>query len=283
MEHSGVFSPYECVSIRIGEETGNLNHVLEQLAVYYYKRIALKRQLTKVFSYPVFVILLSLGVVYFMMRYIVPMFSVIFKRFGSELPAMTQKVVFLSDVFVAYSPIVLIGMLVFFIVAFSQRKKVWFRRITGNMILRIPFFGDMIRKVYLSRFCQSMEMLVSSKTNLLEALELVEQMIGFYPLETAIHQIRGEVARGEKLSQCMSRHAIFDKKLISLIKVAEEVNALEDMFGKLNKQYTEEVDHRTATLGTIMEPLLMVVIGSIVGFILIALYLPMFNLGGAIK
>lgn len=280
---SGYFSPYEYFSIKIGEETGNLSSILNELSIYFQKRVLLKRQLSKVFSYPLFVISLSVGVVYFMMKYIVPMFGTIFKRFGGELPEMTKKVIWLSDFVSAYSSWFFGSLFIIIALLYWQRKKTWFRRYSANILLRIPFFGALIRKVYIARFCQSMQLLISSHTSLTEALEMVEQMIGFYPLEQAIRQLKSDIIKGESLSKSMQKHPIFDRKMISLIKVAEEVNQMDLMFQKLSKQYSEEVDHKTATIGSIMEPALMLFIGSIVGFILIALYMPMFNLGNTIK
>ena len=283
LEESGEFSPYEFFSIRIGEETGGLAEVLQEMAKYYAKRIELKRQLVKVFSYPVFVIVLAFGVVYFMMRYIVPMFGTIFKRFGSELPGMTKKVIALSDFMVEWSPLFFTSLFALILFFYLQRKKTWFRKFTGYAVLKIPFFGDLIRKVYLARLCQSLQLLVASRTNLTDALAMVEQMIGFYPLEEALQTMRADLLKGQKLSTSMAKFPVFDQKMVSLIKVAEEVNQLSEMFQKLSTQYSSDVDHRTGTLGSVMEPVLMILIGGIVGFILIALYLPMFNLGGMIK
>lgn len=283
LKASGYFSPYEYFSVKIGEETGNLSSILSELAHYFQKRIALKRQLSKVFSYPIFVISLAIGVVYFMMKYIVPMFGTIFKRFGGELPGMTKNVIWMSDMVSSYSGYFFGSIILVVLLLYFQRKKEWFRKYSSFVLIRIPLFGPLIRKVYVARFCQSMQLLIASHTSLTEALEMVEQMISFYPLEIALKEMREDIIRGQALSKSMQKFPIFDKKMISLIKVAEEVNQMDVMFQKLSKQYGDEVDHKTATLGSIMEPALMLFVGTIVGFILIALYLPMFNLGNTIK
>lgn len=283
MKTSGYFSAYEYFSVKIGEETGRLPEVLNELEKYFQKRVELQRQMVKVFSYPLFVIFLAVGVVYFMMKYIVPMFGSIFKRFGGELPAMTKKVIWMSDMISAYSFYFFSSVFVIILFFYLQRKKEWFRKISSRIVLSIPLFGDLIRKVYMARFCQSMQLLVASHTSLTEALDMVKQMISFYPLEKALETMKEDLVKGKSMHESMRKFTIFDKKMISLIKVAEEVNQLDEMFRKLTKQYSDEVDHRTSTLGSIVEPMLMVIIGGIVGFILISLYLPMFNLGNTIK
>lgn len=283
LEKTGLFSSYEFFSIRIGEETGKLPEILKELMLYYNKRIALKRQLIKVLTYPCFVILVSGGVIYFMLKHIVPMFSDVFKRFGSELPSLTQKVMHLSEAVSKYGIFVFTGILIFILFLWLSRKKIWFRKASAAFLIRIPFFGTLIKKVYLARFCQSMQLLVSSRTSLVEAIDMTAKMIGFYPIEESLLQIKSELVKGKSLHESMQKYPVYDRKMVSLIKVAEEVHQLDIMFEKMAKQYGEEVEHKTSTIGSIVEPLMIIIIGGVVGFILVAMYLPLFNLGGAIE
>jgi len=283
MEASGQFSAYEYQSIRIGEETGRLKNVLVSLSVYFGDKVRLKRQLVSVFTYPVFVLLITIGVLYFMLNSVVPMFEDVFKQFGQELPWLTQKIVWLSQhfsAFMLYFMIISIGLSAYF---YTQRREEWFRKRSAAVMLRIPVFGPLIKKIYLARFCQTMGLLMESKTPLIKALDLVEEMIRFYPLEEALRATKKEILAGNQLHYGLSKFKILDKRLISLIKIAEEINQLDQTFVRLTKQYNDEVDYRTKLMGTIIEPAIIVIIGLVVGLIMVAMYLPMFNLSNVIK
>ena len=128
-----------------------------------------------------------------------------------------------------------------------------------------------------------MALLLEAKTPLVKALDLVEQMIGFYPLEEAVRVAKEEVTKGNPLNEGLAMSKLLDKRLISLVKIAEEINQLDQTFNRLNQQYNEEISHRTKMLGTIIEPAIIVIIGGIVGLIMVSMYLPMFNLSNVIK
>jgi type IV pilus assembly protein PilC len=282
-KRSGHFTAYEYQSIRIGEETGRLKIVLTHLCRFYADKVKLRRQLIGVFTYPGFVIMITFGVLYFMLSSVVPMFEDVFRQFGQELPYLTQKIIWLSkyfSTFLLYLVIVVTGLGIY---AYTQRKEEWYRRATGNFILRIPVIGILIKKIYLARFCQSMSLLLASKTPLVTTLDLIEDMIGFYPLEIAMRETKKVILSGETLNAGLAKFPIFDKRLISLTKIAEEINQLDSTFERLTKQYQEEIEFRTKLLGTIIEPLIIVIIGLVVGVIMVSMYLPMFNLSNVIK
>ncbi len=283
MERSGKFSPYEYQSIRIGEETGRLKEVMEQLSAYFNSKVRLKRQLVSVFTYPSFVILITFGVLYFMLNNVVPMFEDVFKQFGQELPPLTKTIISISENFSTYMMIFGLFLVGIGIVIYTQRKTDAYRRITATISLRLPVFGPLMRKIYLARTCQSISLLLSSFTPLVQTLKMVEEMIGFYPLEVAMKDIRADVIKGGSLHKGFQRHSIFDKKMVSLTKIAEETNQLHETFDRLAKQYQEDVEYRTKLLGTIIEPAIIVVIGGLVGLIMVAMYLPMFNLSNVIQ
>lgn len=283
MRMSGHFISYEYQSIRIGEETGRLKHVLQHLAKFYGDKVKLKRQLIGVFTYPAFVFAITLGVLYFMLNSVVPMFEDVFQQFGQELPYLTRKIIWLSEYFSTFM-IVFIGLIITAsIIGYSQRKEVWFRSFTTKLVLRIPVFGILIEKIYLARMCQSLSLLLSARTPLISALDLVEEMIGFYPIEHAIHEVKIGIRKGDSLHKGMSQFKIFNKRMISLTKIAEEINQLDVTYDRLAKQYQEDIEFRTKLIGTIIEPLIIVVIGVIVGVIMVSMYLPMFNLSNVIK
>lgn len=283
MRLSGHFTPYEYQSVRIGEETGRLKIVLAHLNHFFSDKVKLRRQLVGVFTYPGFVIMITFGVLYFMLNSVVPMFEDVFRQFGQELPALTQKIIWLSRHFSAFLLYGCGAVLLLAIYAYTQRKEVWYRKATGNFLMRIPVFGVLIRKIYIARFCQSMSLLLASRTPLVTSLELIEEMIGFYPIEEAVREIRKEILSGESLNTGLAKFPIFDKRLVSLVKIAEEINQLDTTFERLTKQNQEDIEFRTKLIGTIIEPLIIVIIGAIVGVIMVSMYLPMFNLSNVIK
>lgn len=282
IEKTGKFSMYEYYSLKIGEESGKLTEVLQELANYFSKKIKQKRLLTKALSYPVIVFVAAFGAIAFMLKFVVPMFSDVFKRFKGELPAFTRMIIRMSDSFSHYFIYILALFVIVTVFIYSQRKTSWFRKFTSEMLLRTPVLKDMVSKIYLARFCQSMQLLVSSKTSLVNALDLVKKMIGFYPIEVSLEAVREDVMKGVPLHQSLSKFPIYNRRLISLIKVAEEVNQLDKMFARLAGQYSDEVEHQTSVLGSLIEPLMILFLGAMITIILIAMYLPMFQMSNSI-
>ncbi|MFN3402663.1 MAG: type II secretion system F family protein [Cytophagaceae bacterium] len=278
IKQSGQFSAYEFYSLQIGEETGKLPLVLKELAGYYQKKIKQKRQIIGALTYPSIVLATSVAAIVFMLNFIVPMFADIFKRFGGELPAITAFIIETSAFFSNYFYLIILFILGIVICIYSQRKTLWFRRFSSVLILKIPFVGELVRKIYLARFCHSMTLLISAKIPILRAITLVKQMIGFYPIEVSLDKIEKDILNGKSLHNSLSTFSIYPKRMISLIKVGEEVNQLEMFFEKVSSQYSDEVEHQTSLISSMVEPFMIIFLGVIVGFILIAMYLPLFQL-----
>lgn len=275
------FTAYEYFSIQIGEETGKLSDVMEELALFFRKRLKQKRQISSALMYPAMVTLTSFAAVFFMMNFIVPMFADIFQRSGSELPWITKLIVSVSDLFRAYFlmfSIALIGIVLFFV---SKKNTVWFRKGSSQLLLSLPIFGPMIRKIYLARFCNAMALLTGAKVSLTRALQLCRQMVGFYPIEHSLSIVESAIMEGQSLHKSLSSFDIYDIKLISLIKVGEEVNQLSNFFEKIANQYNDEIEHQSGMISALLEPFIIIILGLFVGFILIAMYLPLFQLGSS--
>lgn len=275
------FSDYEYYSLRIGEESGRMNNVLHDLSGFYARKIKQKRKVTSALSYPLIVISVAIVAVVFMLRFVVPMFADMLERFGSDLPSLTKTVITVSDFLGAYGLWMIAAVALVMTVMYSQRKTLWFRKTFSALLLRMPFVGPVTRKVYVERFAHAMHLLLVSKTNLIDALELVQKMVAFYPIETSLQQIRNEVFAGKSLHESMSKHDIYPKRMISLIRVAEEVNQVDVMFSKLSQQLSDEIEHETSLLGSVIEPFMILFLGVLVSVILVAMYLPMFRLGSA--
>lgn len=278
LKKTGKFSEYEYFSIEIGEESNRLNEVLEELMNYYADQAALRKQILSVLSYPLFVFVITIGLVYFMLSSVVPMFADVFKQFGSELPSLTLKIIYLSENFPFFFLIFMLIIGAITLLVYTQREQEWFRKSTTTFLLKIPKVGELIKLIYLARFTQAMHLLLASKTPLVRSLDLTERMLKFYPLQQAIKQIKEDIKKGKSMHEGMRNFAIFPKRMRSLIKVGEQVNQLETMLGKLAKQYNEELKYQTTIIGKVMEPFIILIIGTVVGVILVAMYMPMFNL-----
>jgi type IV pilus assembly protein PilC len=279
---TGKFSIYEYYSLRIGEEGGKLTEVLAELASFFAKKIKQKRQVTRAMSYPLIVMFASIGALVFMCKFVVPMFTDIFKRFKGELPYFTQLIIRFSNVFSSYFGIFMLILVILSIFIYSRRKSIWFRKASSELLLRIPIVKTLVSKIYMARFCQSMQLLIASKTPLVTSIELVKKMIDFYPIEVSLEAIKEDVMKGMPLHASLAKYPIYNTRLISLIKVAEEVNQLDKMFGRLASQYSDEVEHQTGVIGNLIEPAMILFLGAIITFILVAMYLPMFQMSNVI-
>jgi type IV pilus assembly protein PilC len=279
LKRKDYFTPYEYYSVQIGEETGKLIVVLKELAVYYQKKIKQGRQIIGAMTYPMIVLVVAVGAVSFMMAFVVPMFADVLKRSGGELPLITRMVLDLSDGLKKAAGPILLLVITIIALAISQRKKDYFRDWSARIILRLPVAGGIVRKLYLSRLSNTLALLIGSRIPIVQAIQLVRKMIRFYPIERSLETVEENILTGMSLHKSLSGHSIYPPKMISLIKVGEEVNQMELFFNKISEQYSNEVEYQTSILSKFVEPLIIVVLGVVVGVILIAMYLPLFKLG----
>ncbi len=283
LQQTGKFSLYEVYSLQIGEETGKLIEVLQDLAKFYQNKIKQQRKIVSSLTYPCVVMTTSLGAVFFMLKFVVPMFGDVFKRFGGKLPWITEKIINVSQAmennFLGF--FVLVALLAVFVL--SVRKTEQFRRIWSRILLNIPVAGNIVQKIYLARFANAMRLLINARLPLLRAIALVKQMIAYYPIESSLQSIEDQIMHGKSLHQSMEQFRIYPAKLIQLIKVGEETNQLDYFFGKIAEQYIEEVEYKTSTISSMMEPLIIIFLGLIVGIILISMYLPLFQMSNSFQ
>ena len=275
------FSDYEYYSIRIGEETGRLGEVLTDLAKFYKNKIQQRRKIIGAVTYPAIVLCTSMGAVLFMIKFVVPMFADVFLRFGGKLPWITARIIAISGWFDRYFMFVVLLICLAVGIYFVYRKTLWFRRFSSGLILRLPVAGDLVKKIYLARFANTMRLLVSTDTPLLRSIGLVRQMINYYPIETSLLEVEESILKGESLHQSLAAFPFYPPKMIQLIKVGEEINRMDHFFEKIASQYTEEVEYRTNTISSLLEPLIIIFLGLVVGLILIAMYLPMFQMSNS--
>ncbi len=282
IQRQKVFTDYEYYSVQIGEETGALVEVVRDLSLFFRRRNELKRNVSSALSYPVVVMITAFLAVFFMLRYVVPMFASIFKQQNAELPQLTKFIIYVSALFQKYVWIVLLAVILLMITKKLIDKEQWYRKYISLVLLKIPVVGELIRKIYISQFTQAMALLMSAKVPVMHSISLTKNMIKFYPIQKALTRVEGRILDGKSLSESLSEHPVFDRKMISLLKVAEETNQNVLIFDRLTTQYNDEVQYRSKMLSTVLEPLIIIFLGAIVAVILIAMYLPMFQLSTVI-
>jgi type IV pilus assembly protein PilC len=284
LEMVGAFTELDCGVVRIGEETGKIEQSLMFLSDYYQKKNEQKRMLTSALSYPLIVIITAFLVLFFMITVVVPMFEQVYSRMGGSLPEITQFILQMSSHF----PIVLtttgIAILLLITVKFFYGKTEGYQHFTSNLLLQLPFIGSLIRKHYQAQFCKLLYLLVSSDVPLLRSLLMLESIIHFYPYRKSFINIAEGLRKGDSFSNNMEKYKdIYDYKLITLIRVGEETNSLANMLSSQSKDITSELEHELKQFGNILEPILILGVGGIVALVLIAMYMPMFQLGQTIS
>lgn len=282
IKNQKVFSEYEYYSLQIGEKTGTLQKVFEELGLFFKRKNEQKRAILNALSYPIVVLCTAFLTVGFMLSFVVPMFADIFKQNKVDLPWITQQIIFCSNFFKNYYwvlVLLIISVIIFIRVSY---KKIWYRKFFSNLLLKIPFIGEFTRKVRLAQFTQAISLLVGAKVPLLNGIQITEKMIEFYPLQIALRRVGDDVLIGKSLYDSIKRQTIFDNKMSALIKVAEETNQTETIFKRLTYQYTQEIESKSKMISTTIEPVIILVLGCIVAVILVAMYLPMFKLSTVI-
>lgn len=276
------FSEYEYYSIQIGEETGTTAQVCQELGVFYERKNEQKRIIIAALTYPSIVLTTAVVVVVFMLSYVVPMFEGIFKQNNMELPILTKMIVELSGFVKTYG---IYGLLLLTGLLFTGRifkDNARYRNALHYLILRVPILGAFITKVYLAQFTQAVALLTTAKVPLLNSIQMVKKMIRFVPLQDALDKVENSILKGNSLSESLKENHLFDNRIISLVKVAEETNQTEYVFKQLSEQYNQEVVQQSKIMTTVLEPLIILFVGVLVAVLLVAMYLPMFQLSSAI-
>ncbi|CAM1367563.1 General secretion pathway protein GspF [Tenacibaculum litoreum] len=282
LQEKKLFSTYEYVSIQIGERTGTLNKVIEELGNYFKKKNEQKRTVLNALSYPIIILTTAFLAVGFMLQFVVPMFADIFKQNNVELPWITTKIIMISNFFKNYYWILFLILIIIIILRKFFKNTLWYQKISSKIILRLPFIGEFVKKVKIAQFTQALSLLIGAKVPLLNGIQLTQKMINFYPLQQALNNIENDILVGKTLSESIKKHSIFDSKMVSLTKVAEETNQNQVIFERLTTQYNKDVEYKSKMLSTALEPLIILILGIVVATILIAMYIPMFKLSTVI-
>ncbi len=284
LEADKAFTELDRSVVRIGEETGRLVDALEFLTDYYQKREEQKRMVTSALSYPIITLSIAVVVLVFMLLVVVPMFEQVYARMGGELPAVTRQIIRISESVPAVLGIVFLLGLLMYGVRHMFRSSDKYQRITSGVLMRLPLVSVLIRKYQVSRFSRIMHLLVSSDVPILQALYLMRGIITFYPYRQSIEDVCQMIEKGQTLTDGMSRYEnLYGKCFLVLLKVGEETNTIEQMLLTQANDTNAELEHGIKQLNNIVEPFLILTIGIIVAFVLIAMYMPMFKLGMALQ
>lgn len=277
------FSTYEYHSLKIGEQTGTIQNVSKELGAFYKRKNEQKRIILSALSYPIVVLFTAFLAILFMLQFVVPMFADIFKQNKVELPWITKKIMSASNLFQEYWWFVFLLIIGIVILQQVVKNKAWYQKYTALILLKTPLIGEFIRKVKVAQFTQAIALLTGAKVPLLNGIQLTKKMIGYYPLEIALEKVEYDILQGKSLHQSMNEYKIFDKKMVSLIKVADQTNQNETIFKRLTNQYNDEIEYKSKMISATIEPFIILILGVIVATILIAMYLPMFKLSTVIS
>lgn len=285
-KHPSAFSNFFVAMIHAGEIGGVLDRILERVATFYENELELRHKVKSALVYPVLVVFISIAITLFMLVYIVPQFAEFYKDFSggqAQLPELTQKMLEISEEvrYHWYYYTIIPGIILIFLWKFRGTK--WGHRIFDPIVLRLPVFGPLARKVAITRFSRTLGTLQESGVPLIEALEVTRDTSHNVVLANAIDYTRERIREGESINAPMKRTRQFPPMVTNLIAVGEDAGNLEQMLYKLSDYYDTEIDATINGLASLIEPILIIFIGGIVGVIVISLYLPIFNLVNIIK
>jgi len=282
-DHPKVFDELYVQLCAAGEVGGILDTILNRLALYKEKAEKLKRKVKGAMVYPVVVIMVAIGVTALLLLKVTPVFKKMFSDFGSALPGPTQLVVDFSDFMVDNVVYMVIGIVVFsgLCTAFYRNKKG--RELFDKAILKAPIVGDLLRKVAVARFTRTLGTMVSSGVPILDALDVTAKTAGNRTVEAAIMYTRQKISEGKNIAGPLSETKVFPSMVVQMIGVGEATGAMDQMLNKIADFYDDEADAAVTALTSLIEPILMVFLGGVVGGFLIAMYLPIFSIAGAIK
>ncbi|NJD55713.1 MAG: type II secretion system F family protein [Nitrospirae bacterium] len=283
-KHPKVFTDLYANMVAAGESGGILDTILNRLANYIEKAMKLKKKVKGAMIYPIVVSTIAIGVIAVIMVFVVPTFAKMFATFGGKLPAPTQLVMSISHFVAGLGGLIVLIVFVASIVAYTQiRKTEKGRAITDAFFLKLPIFGPLLRKVAVAKFTRTLGTLISSGVPILDGLDITAKTAGNKVIEYAVMEIRQAVSEGKTIAEPLMKSGVFPPMVTHMISVGESTGALDAMLSKIADFYDDEVDNAVSNLTSMMEPMLMVFLGGSVGFIVIAMYLPIFKLITLVK
>ena len=279
-KHPLHFDALYCNLVEAGEAGGILEALLERLAIYQEKTMAIKNKIKSALIYPVAVLVVAFVVLAVIMIFVIPAFKAVFTSFGADLPAPTLAVMALSEFFLAYwwAIFSLIGGGVYFFLE-SWKRSEKMQRAMDRLLLKVPIFGDLVNKSAIARWTRTLSTMFAAGVPLVEALDSVGGASGNAVFREATEQIQKDVSTGAALTTSMQTAGIFPSMVLQMTAIGEESGSLDHMLGKAAEFYEDEVDEAVKGLSSLMEPIIIVVLGTLIGGIVVSMYLPIFKLG----
>ncbi|UCG39072.1 MAG: type II secretion system F family protein [bacterium] len=278
-QHPQIFDELYVHRVAAGETGGILDTILNRLSAYMEKAMALKKRVKSAMVYPITILAVAVGVVAILMVFVIPKFADMFTGMGGQLPALTQLVISMSNFAASYKMVILLAVLVGIgILLRRYYATARGRRRMDGIFLKAPIFGSLIRKVAVAKFTRTLGTMLSSGVPLLDALDICARTAGNKVVEEAVFKTRDSISEGKTIADPLEETGVFPPMVVQMISVGEATGALDAMLSKIADFYDDEVDTAVAALTSLMEPMMMVFLGGAIGFVVIAMYLPIFKM-----
>ncbi|MDJ0330993.1 type II secretion system F family protein [Planococcus sp. S3-L1] len=277
-KHPKIFEPLTINLIKAGEMSGNIDESLDRLATHYDKAYQTRQKVVSAMSYPAVVGIIAIGVVIFLLATIVPMFVEMFEGFGGELPLLTQVVMQASNLVIQYWYVIIIVVLLIGVLFWTMKRSTKGRMLLDTMLLRMPIFGKIFKKSALARLTRTLSSMFSSSVPILQAMTMVEKVVGNAVMSKVLIASRDSLERGGSLTEPMRNHWAFPPLIPHMISIGEQTGSLDHMLLKVAEFYESEVDAETDRLKALIEPLMIVLLAALVGTIVLSIMLPMFEM-----
>jgi type IV pilus assembly protein PilC len=279
-KHPNVFDDLFVHLVTAGEVGGILDTILQRLAAYIEKAEKLKSQVKGAMTYPIVVMVIAIGVLAVIMIFVIPVFEQMFSSSGNALPLPTQLVVDTSHFITSYIGYIIGGIIIFSVLFKRLKKTEKGKKIIDTLLLKLPIFGSLLKKVAVARFTRTLGTMISSGVPILDALEICAKTAGNVILEEVILEVRASIAEGQPMAEPLSESSVFPSMVTQMIAVGEATGALDAMLSKIADFYDDEVDVAVVAMTSMLEPLLIVFLGGSIGGIVVAMYLPIFEAAG---
>jgi type IV pilus assembly protein PilC len=282
-EHPGQFDALYCNLVGAGETSGMLDAILDRLATYKEKILAIKSKIKSALFYPTAVVTVAIAVVWVIMVWVIPAFKQVFTNFGANLPAPTLLVIAISDFFVSYWYL-MVGIIVAAVVTFFtlHRRSAAFRYMIDRLSLKLPVVGPVIEKATIARWTRTLATMFAAGVPLVESLDAVAGAAGNAVFAAGTKRIQTEVSTGTSLTNAMHNTGLFPTMVLQMTQIGEESGALDNMLSRVADFFEREVDDAVAALSSLLEPIIIVFLGIVIGGLVVAMYLPIFKLGAVI-
>jgi type IV pilus assembly protein PilC len=279
-KHPLYFDALYCNLVEAGEAGGILETLLDRLALYQEKTMAIKNKIKSALIYPVAVLVVAFVVLSVIMIFVIPAFEDVFKSFGADLPAPTLFVIALSKIFVSYWYLIfgILGGGTYFFLQ-SWKRSIKMQKVMDRLLLRVPVFGELVNKSSVARWTRTLSTMFAAGVPLVEALDSVGGASGNAVFQEATEQIQRDVSTGSALTTSMQTTGVFPVMVLQMCAIGEESGSLDAMLGKAAEFYEDEVDEAVKGLSSLMEPFIIVILGVLIGGIVVSMYLPIFKLG----